>query len=89
MGMGGEVVSDPGLGCEIGGCIRSLGGNGRVVGRGFRSVGGIRGVGVFVIGGEENVSDLEFGLVGMLGQEFGDERLDEGVKGIVAARGGI
>lgn len=52
-------------------------------------VGGVGGVGVFGIGGEENVSDLEFGLVGMLGQEFGDERLDEGVKGIVAARGGI
>ncbi|GHO55140.1 hypothetical protein KSB_36150 [Ktedonobacter robiniae] len=30
------------------------------------------------------MSDLEFGLVRMLGQEFGDEGFDEGMEGVVA-----
>jgi hypothetical protein len=83
--MRGEIVSDPGLGFEGG---RSLSGIGRIVGRGFSSFRGFGGKGIFRVGGEENVSDLEFGLAGMLGQEFGNERLDEGMEGVVAVGDG-
>ncbi|GHO74309.1 hypothetical protein KSD_20800 [Ktedonobacter sp. SOSP1-85] len=79
MGVRGEIVSDPSLGCEGGG---SLGGVGRVVERGFR------GWGIVGVGGEEDVSGLEFELAGMLGKEFGGEGFDEGMEGVVAVRDG-